>query len=126
MGLFKKEGKEIRDQQACVSLATKDDVNKDPTLKTKAERERILRERNANNTKKFIEERKTLAVRQEKRREKLKNQHEMQLNNLDRYVQNSMEMYKNEEIEYQSAAKQECFVKSNLSRTPQAIYTNYT
>jgi len=108
--LFKKEGKEIRDQQACVSLATKDDVNKDPTLKTKAERERILRERNANNTKKFIEERKTLAVRQEKRREKLKNQHEMQLNNLDRYVQNSMEMYKNEEIEYQLAAKQECFV----------------
>ena len=69
-------------------MATKDDVNKDPTLKTKAERERILRERNANNTKKFIEERKTLAVRQEKRREKLKNQHEMQLNNLDRYVQN--------------------------------------
>ena len=85
---FSREGKEIRDQQACVSLATKDDVNKDPTLKTKAERERILRERNANNTKKFIEERKTLAVRQEKRREKLKNQHEMQLNNLDRYVQN--------------------------------------
>merc|ERR1711881_206254 len=58
--LFKKEGKEIRDQQACVSLATKDDVNKDPTLKTKAERERILRERNANNTKNSLKSGKRL------------------------------------------------------------------
>jgi hypothetical protein len=32
------------------------------------------------------------------------------MNDLSKYVQNSMEMYKNEEIEYQLAAKQECFV----------------
>merc|ERR1712018_42201 len=108
--LFKKESKEIKEQQARTSVETKDEVNKDPSLKTKTERDRYLREKNAINTRKFIEERKTLAQKQDKRREKLKKQHEVQLNELDKYVKNSMEMYKNEEIEYQLAAKQECFV----------------
>ena len=69
-------------------METKDEVNKDPSLKTKTERDRYLREKNAINTRKFIEERKTLAQKQDKRREKLKKQHEVQLNELDKYVKN--------------------------------------
>jgi len=57
-----------------------------------------------------MDERKAAAMRQEKRREKLKMTHDVQLNDLVRYVQNSLEMYKSEEIEYQLAAGQECFV----------------
>lgn len=108
--IFDKENKEIRAQQARMSVETAKDVQNDKSLKSKAEKERRLREKHSNNTKIFIDERKTAAMRQEKRREKLRKQHESQMNELSKYVQNSMEMYKNEEIEYQLAAKQECFV----------------
>ncbi|PRD31277.1 UNVERIFIED_CONTAM: norpA [Trichonephila clavipes] len=46
--------------------------------------ERRLREKNSNNTKKFIEERKTAALKQSKEREKLKKVHEKQLQDLAR------------------------------------------
>merc|ERR1719219_1052677 len=104
---FEKENKEIRVQQARTSVETVNEVRKDISLKSKAEKERRLREKHSNNTKIFIDERKAAAMRQEKRREKLKMTHDVQLNDLVRYVQNSLEMYKNEEIEYQLAARQE-------------------
>merc|ERR1719273_995894 len=108
--IFEKENKEIRIQQAKTAVKTGQDVQNDASLKSKAEKERRLREKHSNNTKIFIEERKSAAIRQDTRREKLKKTHETQMNDLSRCVQNSMEMYKNEEIEYQLAAKQECFV----------------
>lgn len=43
---------------------------------------RRLREKNSNNTKKFIEERKSAALKQSKEREKLKKVHEKQLQDL--------------------------------------------
>lgn len=107
---FEKENKEIRVQQARTSVETVNEVRKDNSLKSKAEKERRLREKHSNNTKIFIEERKAAAMKQDKRREKLKMTHDVQLNDLVRYVQNSLEMYKSEEIEYQLAARQECFV----------------
>lgn len=64
------------------------DVQKDSSLKSKAEKERRLREKHSNNTKIFIDERKNAFMRQEKRREKLKKQHEAQMNDLVKYVQN--------------------------------------
>lgn len=45
---------------------------------------RRLREKNSNNTKKFIEERKSAALKQSKEREKLKKIHEKQLQDLAR------------------------------------------
>ena len=57
-------------------------------MKSKADRDRYLKEKSANNIKKFTEERKSLAVKQDKRREKLKNQHQAQISDLDKYVQN--------------------------------------
>ena len=83
-----RENKEIRIQQARTSVETVREVNKDPSLKSRAERDRRLREKHSNNTKIFIDERKSAAMRQEKRREKLKKTHEVQLNDLSKYVQN--------------------------------------
>lgn len=75
-------------QQARISVEIAKDVQKDASLKSKAEKERRIREKNSNNTKTFIEERKAAAMRQDKRREKLKKTHEVQLNDLSKYVQN--------------------------------------
>ena len=86
--LFFRENKEIRIQQARTSVETVREVNKDPSLKSKAERERRIREKHSNYTKIFIDERKTAAMKQDKRREKLKKTHEVQLNDLNKYVQN--------------------------------------
>merc|ERR1712156_140206 len=78
----------IRVQQARTSVETVNEVRKDNSLKSKAEKERRLREKHSNNTKIFIEERKAAAMKQDKRREKLKMTHDVQLNDLVRYVQN--------------------------------------
>ena len=85
---FYRENKEIRVQQARTGIETVKEVHKDHSLKSKAEKERRLREKHATNTKIFIDERKAAAMRQEKRREKLKMTHDVQLNDLVRYVQN--------------------------------------
>jgi phosphatidylinositol phospholipase C beta len=78
----------MRAQQARTSVETAKDVQKDTSLKSKAEKERRLREKHSNNTKIFIDERKTAAFRQDKRREKQKKIHEAQMNDLSKYVQN--------------------------------------
>lgn len=49
---------------------------------------RRLREKNSNNTKKFIEERKSAALKQSKERERLKKIHEKQLHDLQREIDN--------------------------------------
>lgn len=49
---------------------------------------RRLREKNSNNTKKFIEERKTAALKQSREREKIKKIHEKQLNDVLREIDN--------------------------------------
>jgi len=108
--LFEKETKTMKETQARTSVETAREVNNDKSLKSKAEKDRILREKNSNMTKVFIDERKTQQNRQERRREKVKKSHESQMSELKRYVQNSIDMCKNEEIEYQLAAKSECFV----------------
>jgi hypothetical protein len=57
-------------------------------LKSKAEKERRLREKHAKYTKIFIDERKTAAMKQDQRREKLKKTHDNQMHELTKYVQN--------------------------------------
>ena len=81
----------MKTRQAKVSVETAKEVANDKTLRNKAERERRLKEKNSNNTKKFIEERKTAAMRQNKEREKLKKSHEKQMQDLDRETENVTE-----------------------------------
>lgn len=89
-GLFEKENKDMKMKQAKISVETAKEVANDKTLRNKAEKERRLKEKNSNNTKKFIEERKNAAVRQNKEREKLKKIHEKQLQDLDKMIENVM------------------------------------
>lgn len=84
---FEKENKEMKGKQAKISVETAKEVSMDKTLRNKAERERRLREKNSNNTKKFIEERKAAATRQSKERERLRKQQEKQSFELDREIQ---------------------------------------
>uniref|UniRef100_L7M769 1-phosphatidylinositol 4,5-bisphosphate phosphodiesterase n=1 Tax=Rhipicephalus pulchellus TaxID=72859 RepID=L7M769_RHIPC len=107
---FERENKEMKTKQAKVSVETAREVSSDKTLRNKAERERRLREKNSNNTKKFIEERKSAALKQSKERERLKKVHEKQLHDLQREIDNGLELYNTAELEYKLCAKLECFV----------------
>lgn len=87
-GKHERENKEMKTRQARVSVETAKEVSQDKTLRNKAERERRLREKNSNNTKKFIEERKSAAMRQNKEKEKLKKMHEKQILDLSKEMEN--------------------------------------
>lgn len=91
--MLSRESKEMRSNQAKVSVETAKEVTNDKTLRNKAEKERRLREKNQNNTKKFIEERKIAAMKQEKEKEKLRKLHEKQLEDLTRDIQNVSSLY---------------------------------
>jgi len=107
--VFERDNKEMKSNQAKASVETLRDVQNDKSLKTKAEKERIIREKNANNTKRFIDERKTQAIKQANRREKLRKDHGNQMEALQKYLENKTEMYKSEELEMKLAAKPEFY-----------------
>ena len=81
---FERENREMKAKQAKISVEPAKEVSNDKTLRNKAEKERRLREKNSNNTKKFIEERKNAAMKQNKEKEKLRKFHEKQLHELER------------------------------------------
>ncbi|CAG0914190.1 unnamed protein product [Notodromas monacha] len=74
-----KDNKEMRARQAKVSVETAKEVANDKGMKNKAEKDRLMKERTANNTKKFIEERKTAAIQQDKEKTKLEKTHKEQV-----------------------------------------------
>ena len=78
----------MKSRQARISMETAKEVANDKTLRNKAEKERRLREKNQNNTKKFIEERKMAAMKQDKEKEKLRKSHEQQLQEIIKEIQN--------------------------------------
>lgn len=86
--VFERENKEMKVKQAKLSVETAKEVSNDKTLKNKQERERRLKEKNSNNTKKFIEERKIVMCRQAKEKEKLKKIHDKQIQELEKAIEN--------------------------------------
>jgi phosphatidylinositol phospholipase C beta len=107
---FEVQSKEMKMRQAKLSVDTAKEVYGDKTLRNKAERERRLREKNCNNTKKFIEERRAAAMRQSKEMEKLRKMHEKQLQELDKHNRNALDAYSSAESEYRLSAKAQCCV----------------
>lgn len=87
MRLLPRENKDLKTRQARMAVETAKEVANDKTLRNKAEKERRLREKNQNNTKKFIEERKITAMKQGKEKEKLVAMHAKQLEDLNRDIQ---------------------------------------
>lgn len=104
-----REMKEMNTKQAKISVETMKEVANDKTLKTKGEKDRRLREKKQNNTKKFMDERRFAQVKQGKEKDKLGTKHEKQKQDLMKEVNNMLEMYKNEEIEYELSSKVEFF-----------------
>ncbi|KYN02103.1 1-phosphatidylinositol-4,5-bisphosphate phosphodiesterase [Cyphomyrmex costatus] len=79
-----REMKEITSRQAKLSVESAREVMNDKTLKTRGIKEGRLREKQQNNTKKFMEERKIAQMVQNREKEKLKVVHEKQLEELQK------------------------------------------
>ncbi|XP_003490030.1 1-phosphatidylinositol 4,5-bisphosphate phosphodiesterase [Bombus impatiens] len=108
-----KHDKDIKDMnanQVKVSVETAKEVMNDKALKTKGDKDRRLREKKEQNTKKFMQERKTVQIKQGREKEKLKASHEKQVADLDGNINATIEMYKNEAIHLDMSSKTEFFV----------------
>ncbi|KAK6621314.1 hypothetical protein RUM43_011620 [Polyplax serrata] len=108
-GKHEREMKEMNSRQAKISVETMKEVQNDKTLKTKGEKDRRLREKKQNNTKKFMDERRMAKMKQNKEVEKLKARHDKELEALNKDIQNVLDMYKNEEVEFELAPKFEFY-----------------
>lgn len=104
-----REVKELNSRQAKISVETSKEVANDKTLKTKGEKDRRLREKKQNNIKRFMDEKKTAGIKQNREKEKLKVTHDKQLEELDNDVQKLIEMYVVEEEEYKLTSKMEFY-----------------
>ena len=104
------EIKEMQAEQVKVSVETSKEVQNDPKLKTKAEKERRVKEKQAANTKKFMDERKNIGLRQNKAKNKLINAHKKQLEDLTKWIKTQIASCDEEEGEYKLADKREAFV----------------
>ncbi|XP_076763011.1 1-phosphatidylinositol 4,5-bisphosphate phosphodiesterase isoform X1 [Xylocopa sonorina] len=105
-----REIKDMNARQARLSVESMREVMNDKTLKTRGIKEGRLREKQQNNTKKFMEERKIAQMIQNREKEKLKVIHEKQLEELQKDMNAIMDMYNNEEMEYELGPKTECYV----------------
>lgn len=76
--------KEMNAGQAKISAETVKEVMNDKTLKSKGEKDRRLKEKKANNIKKFMDDRKNIMIKQSKEKEKLKIRHEKELKEIDK------------------------------------------
>lgn len=81
-----REMKDMTARQARSSVESAREVMNDKTLKTRGIKEGRLREKQQNNTKKFMEERKIAQMIQNREKEKLKVLHEKQLEELQKDI----------------------------------------
>ena len=96
--------------QAKLGVETAKEVQNDPTLKTKQDKERRLKEKTANNAKKFLKERQDLPKNQNRAREKAKKEHERQLKGISGQINDTITCYEVEEAEIELSKRQEAYV----------------
>lgn len=77
----------MKAKQAKVSVETMKEVQNDKTLRTKRDKDRRLREKKQNNTKRFVDERKNGLMKQAKEKEKLKAKHDKEIEVLNKDIQ---------------------------------------
>lgn len=94
--------------QAKASVEMTKEVMNDKTLKTKGDKDRRLREKKQQNTKKFVEERKTMEIKQGREKEKLKVTHEQQVAQLNTDIE-GVSLYRKIAIYFNNL---------NISQTP--------
>uniref|UniRef100_A0A673LPD0 Phosphoinositide phospholipase C n=1 Tax=Sinocyclocheilus rhinocerous TaxID=307959 RepID=A0A673LPD0_9TELE len=83
--IHERQSKEMKGNQAKMSMENSKAISQDKSIKNKAERERRVRELNSSNTKKFLEERKRLAMKQAKELEQLQKSQREQLDKLEKF-----------------------------------------
>ncbi|XP_051500237.1 1-phosphatidylinositol 4,5-bisphosphate phosphodiesterase beta-4-like isoform X2 [Myxocyprinus asiaticus] len=83
--VHERQSKEMKANQAKSSMENSKAISQDKSIKNKAERERRVRELNSSNTKKFLEERKRLAMKQAKEMEQLQKNQREQLEKLEKF-----------------------------------------
>uniref|UniRef100_A0A8C1FFI2 1-phosphatidylinositol 4,5-bisphosphate phosphodiesterase n=1 Tax=Cyprinus carpio carpio TaxID=630221 RepID=A0A8C1FFI2_CYPCA len=83
--IHERQSKEMKGNQAKTSMENSKAISQDKSIKNKAERERRVRELNSSNTKKFLEERKRLAMKQAKELEQLQKSQREQLEKLEKF-----------------------------------------
>uniref|UniRef100_A0A672QJH0 Phosphoinositide phospholipase C n=1 Tax=Sinocyclocheilus grahami TaxID=75366 RepID=A0A672QJH0_SINGR len=83
--IHERQSKEMKGNQAKTSMENSKAISQDKSIKNKAERERRVRELNSSNTKKFLEERKRLAMKQAKELEQLQKSQREQLDKLEKF-----------------------------------------
>ncbi|XP_037837449.1 1-phosphatidylinositol 4,5-bisphosphate phosphodiesterase beta-4 isoform X3 [Kryptolebias marmoratus] len=83
--IHERQSKEMRANQAKTSMENSKAISQDKTIKNKAERERRVRELNSSNTKKFLDERKRLAMKHQKEMEQLEKNQREQLDKLEKH-----------------------------------------
>lgn len=82
-----RQSKEMRANQAKTSMENSKAISQDKTIKNKAERERRVRELNSINTKKFMEERKRLGMKQSRELEQLEKNQTEQREKLEKFTE---------------------------------------
>ncbi|XP_034018072.1 1-phosphatidylinositol 4,5-bisphosphate phosphodiesterase beta-4-like isoform X2 [Thalassophryne amazonica] len=83
--IHERQSKEMRANQAKMSMENSKAISQDKTIKNKAERERRVRELNSSNTKKFLDERKRLAMKHQKEMEQLEKNQREQVEKLEKF-----------------------------------------
>lgn len=105
-----RDNKELRTSQAKQSMESSKGVLNDKSIKNKAERDRRIRELNENNTKKFIEERKRLAVKHSRQVDAMKKIHSQQIEDLEQQNEKALETVEMVHQEAKLASKPEAVV----------------
>lgn len=90
--IHERQSKEMRANQAKMSMENGKAISQDKSIKNKAERERRVRELNSSNTKKFLDERKRLAMKHQKEMEQLEKNQREQLDKLEKFNEQAKDM----------------------------------
>ncbi|XP_033931726.1 1-phosphatidylinositol 4,5-bisphosphate phosphodiesterase beta-4-like isoform X2 [Pseudochaenichthys georgianus] len=90
--IHERQSKEMRANQAKMSMENSKAISQDKSIKNKAERERRVRELNSSNTKKFLDERKRLAMKLQKEMEQLQKNQREQLEKLEKFNEQAKDM----------------------------------
>ncbi|XP_031721784.1 1-phosphatidylinositol 4,5-bisphosphate phosphodiesterase beta-4 [Anarrhichthys ocellatus] len=90
--IHERHSKDMRANQAKMSMENSKAISQDKSIKNKAERERRVRELNSSNTKKFLDERKRLAMKHQKEMEQLEKNQREQLEKLEKFNEQAKDM----------------------------------
>lgn len=104
----------MNSRQAKISVETMREVANDKTLRTKGDKDRRLKEKKQNNTKKFTDERRFAQKKNDREIEKLKAKHDKEMENLVKDVQNVSTLHKNTNSYYK--ADESCLFYRKINR----------